>query len=72
MTDHKTQATGVADAGNDPMPEPLSLAESIPPASIVADFAELLPSLAFQVPGTLSEIGEALSEALPHFDREAG
>jgi len=72
MTDRKTQPTGVADAGIDPMPEPLTLEESIPPASIVGDFVLMLPSLAFQVPGTLSEIGEALSDALPHFDREAG
>ena len=62
----------VADAGIDPAPEPLTLAESIPPASIVGDFVTQLPGLAFQIPGAVSEVMTRLPDALPHFDREAG
>ena len=53
-------------------PEPLTLAEHIPPASIVPDFVMELPGLVANIPGNVSEMIGALSERLPAFDREAG
>jgi hypothetical protein len=63
--------TTVADAGIDPLPAPLTLAEHIPPAGIVGDFVMELPGLVLGIPGNVSEMIGALSDKLPRFSREA-